>query len=358
MVLEKLESRRMLSVSAQVTNKILVVSGDAEPNVISVTDYGGGNVRALAGSTPLNGNDGYFTGVTGVVVAAGQGDDSVSYTNDVIGLPGSGPGSYVPALVSLGAGNDRASVDLYGQAIDEEAGTAVDAPITVSVDAGTGNDTIYANAFNKATVVVAAGDGSDGGEALAQAGGTVYINAGAGDDKGDQIVTSGFALTANNGTVGYNGGTGNDVVTLTASQAFFGTSSVTADGGAGDDYIIVSSVGYGGVVSVSGGAGNDTVEVAQVAGELDLRDFAVSAGQVTVTGGNGDDTFIVSEIYGQVVISGGNGADTVYLDGDIGVGGHLSIDGGNGYDRLFTVLSQDDRSALTLTHLEKVTVPA
>lgn len=102
-------------------------------------------------------------------------------------------------------------------------------------------------------------------------------------------------------------------------------SSIVIFGGSGDDTIDVSKLRCIGSTSVSlnGGAGNDTIIGSKKGDSIDGGD-----GNDTITGGNGNDT--INAGLGDDVASGGNGKDTLN-----GGDGNDTLNGQNGKDSLF-----------------------
>jgi hypothetical protein len=351
MIFESLESRRLFAVQAGVYGGVLLVTGDDQPNTIVVADQGGGNFL-VAGVTGPTGEDEevIYGGVkVGVAVAAGLGDDQVVYATDFVGASPLAIG----AALSLGAGDDVVTVE------------ALAAGVRVAVDGGAGTDLVDATAMNGASVAFAGGADSDGGGLRAFAGSSVYVSGGAGDDKGSGTIT-GFLLNANGGTVTYDGGTGDDVVTATTLGA---GSRFVLSGGAGDDQFVGLTVVTGAVGYVYGGTGNDTIGVDLVEGALSATDAGgpVAAGQVYVYGENGNDTVTLYTVNGLAYVYSGNGADTIALGflvvdgttvipGSVGGTAHVTVDGGSGFDVLQTFLSKDD-PRLTLIRVERVVSP-
>lgn len=356
MVLESLETRRMMSVSAQVIAGILVVSGDAYSNQIVVFDQGNNSFVVGADGNQVGGDDHTFDGVTNaVIVAAGGGEDVVTYDDSgAYNADGEPQGSSLRlgVAISLGAGNDTALVALFH-------------PTTkVAVDGGAGKDIITGTVTNKATLAFTGGADSDGGALDVYDGAKVSVDAGAGDDAGRGDGVSGFNFLILGGSVAYEGGAGNDVVTARAESS---DSSFVLSGGAGDDQFVGLHVA-GGVGYVYGGAGNDTIQVDGVDSFVKYDPQGVPKtidGKVYVYGGAGNDTITLFSVAGLAFVYGEAGNDTLVLgdpdfegSGELPpVTGHVTFDGGAGYDLLLTTLSQTDPH-LSLLRVEKVTPAA
>ncbi|MBU6338395.1 MAG: hypothetical protein KGQ36_00255 [Rickettsiales bacterium] len=116
------------------------------------------------------------------------------------------------------------------------------------------------------------------------------------------------ALFAERSDIKYviNAGSGND------NLAVGNNSDVVADMGAGDDFVSID-YSYAGSANINGGDGNDTIYGYQ------------SITSVTIDGGNGDDYISGGEA--NDTLSGGAGNDTIYSNG-----GNDIIDGGAGVD--------------------------
>ena len=245
----------------------------------------------------------------------------------------------------------------------------------VTIDTGTGNDTIQNSGSN---VTINAGTGND---SIYNSRENVMINAGAGNDS---VLSYGINITINGGTgddiiegygagmvYRYNAGDGNDVIygfneddTIlipndTWTSATLGSdivltvgegilvlkeaatlSAVNVVSSEADIHPIniirnyytnntlLTGISYrdsiyntGSKVAINAGSGNDTVQN--------------SGSQVTINAGNGDDS--INSSYGNnVSINGGSGNDTIY-NGDQwnnNGGANVTLDGGAGNDKI------------------------
>lgn len=157
-------------------------------------------------------------------------------------------------------------------------------------------------------------NGSDNMAVAANANGNVTLN-------GTQLTVSNAPVSASSVTsLDVVGGKGKNTIDLSGVTAtsFTALTTVTIDGGAGNDSIIGSSLND----SISGGGGNDTIKGGD--------------GNDTLNGGTGND-----QLYGDAgndLLLGGAGND--YLSGGAGNdslsggAGNDSLDGGAGHDTL------------------------
>jgi Ca2+-binding RTX toxin-like protein len=132
-------------------------------------------------------------------------------------------------------------------------------------------------------------------------------------------------------------GSGNNVVDVSGVTlaAFTNLTSLTVDGGDGDD-TITGSVSF--ATSINGGDGRDTITGGSAADTLNGND-----GDDSISAGAGND--IVNAGDGQDFVSGGDGEDSIFgeagddtLNGD---GGFDSISGGDGNDVVFAGADND-----------------
>lgn len=149
--LEMLEERDCPSVSAGIFYNTLYLIGDSAANKVAITDDGQGKVSATIDGVQASGSD-----IRGIVVLAGAGNDSVTYT--LSGLLKTSRG----LLIDLGGGDDSATLDAsLGVASGSLLGTvrggsgndtikadlgpiAANAHVLLTLDGGLGNDTIAA----------------------------------------------------------------------------------------------------------------------------------------------------------------------------------------------------------------------
>ena len=280
------------------------VSGDAGNDTV----YGGAGNDSISGGA---GND-YLDGQTGDdtlrggggrdTVIGGEGNDVYEWnaTSDGDDVVSSTSGDDRMAVIT-GGGSDVVAVGKVGSKLKITSGAnelLINPTIRlVTIDTGTGDDTVTIGNISGITATV------------------LTINGGVGDDT---IDGSGGVL--GNVRLGLNGGDGNDSITGT-------TNDDTIDGGAGIDTLL-------------GGAGNDTIFGGNEADIINGQ-----AGDDSVFGGDGNDVIggglgndVIRAGLGQDIVNGNEGADTLIGDDGrdtiSGGAGNDSIDGGLGADSL------------------------
>ena len=314
MLLENLESRRLMSVSLDPASKLLTVTGTNEADVISanvqnkqlkVTDNGVTRTYALSA-------------VKKIAVYAKAGADAVTIDPSVflptfidtgVGHPTGGLGDEVRG----GSGPD--TVHVYSFLADVFAGAGDDR----LVNYGTQNS-LYGEAGNDTFVSRAQGGGvSDSG----------YVGGAGGDTMDYSAATKGL-LIRTNGAGEYVPGTGiPPFVPGFARDAVAGMENLY--GGSGDDFVFGDAAhnvlrGNGGNDYVRGGGGDDKLYGGADADALfgddgndyvegnDGHDFlSAGAGTDALHGGNGDDVFY-SRDGAKDFVSGGAGHDKAARD--------------------------------------------
>jgi Ca2+-binding RTX toxin-like protein len=214
-----------------------VTSALAQPATYTDADESLTNSDVLIGSVAMKGgndtlvNSGTIVGEAGVSVDMGDGNDSVTLTED----------SQLYGEVRLGAGDDVLTAEESGDDLLVDAGAGND-----SVTTGEGDDLIRGGAGND---VLTAGDGDD---ALQGEDGDDRLIGGAGDD----ILLGGAGddtLVGGEGNDLLNGGAGNDIIEIATDDG-----SDTVDGGEGTDTIKLSGTGTGALGTATGA---ETLEV-------------------------------------------------------------------------------------------------
>lgn len=251
---------------------LYVVGSDGTDNITITQDTKGGPITVLI--SVLNGiavNQTYqFTNITGHVEAYGYGGNDIINAKDLkytaVSIDGgtgndSLTGGYFNDTVLGGDGNDTIWGGLGNDNIDGGAGNDVifgDAPNGQGISLtrnSLGKDTIYGGAGNDTIF----GDG-DGGE-----GASDYIDAGDGDDTVIADGSEGMGPTGDT----ILGGAGNDLLfgdSPNVSADKGGNDSI--DGGSGNDVIY----GGGGADTLSGGTGSDLI-IAGYTTNLDVAAF-------------------------------------------------------------------------------------
>lgn len=252
--LESLEQRRLLS--ADVVGDVLRIEGTSADDVIVI------EAGELAGGVVLRGVEGVedgteFSGVMGVDVLLGEGDDSAT----VIGALRDAAGGIMPVRIAGGVGDDlivggdSLGTLIGGDGDDEISGGAHDDEIR----GGAGDDTLSGGEGDDLIVGGKNADtirGEDGGDELVGGlgfdrviggGGGDDINAGGGRDR----IVAGAGDDAISGGVGddeVRGGGGADRI-----RGDEGNDSV--NGGGGEDFLF----GGDGTDEIVGGGGSDTI---------------------------------------------------------------------------------------------------
>jgi hypothetical protein len=297
-----LEDRSVPAVTASFAGGTLTVDSDAASDIISI-EVVGGLVKVFqgAGHTEVSvtgGSNGITTkALTGILVNAGDGDDSVTVASTL----------KAPATLNGGTGSDT----LNGGAGNDSITTGTDA-VGDSASGGDGNDSITGGAGNDLLV------GGNGNDTISGGDGDNSIDGGAGND----------VLTAGNGSDDIFGGDGNDSI----------------DGGAGDDRLRGDNpTSKKGNDSITGGLGDDIITGGVGNDLLDGGD-----GSDTIDGGSGNDTLIggpEAGTDGADSLYGGTGNDTLTGGADtdalFGEAGNDSLIGGSGNDTLSGGLGQD-----------------
>ena len=215
--------------------------------------------KSLSGNHTLVGGAGNDTlSATGAVVSldGGDQDDNLSATGS---LNQSGSTSYVlggAATLLGGAGTDNLNVSYYSSAsLDGGEGNDnlfVSDTRSATLQGGTGEDTLTAN-FWASSSSTTDGDGS--------AAKTYVLDGG---DDNDLLTVSGWSnIYFGQTTVALRGGSGNDSLSVTDSNAgdtgnsgqSYGIAQASLDGGAGDDTLTAGGVLQ---LSLTGGAGVDS----------------------------------------------------------------------------------------------------
>ena len=274
--------RRVLMSAAVLDNGVLSVTGTAADDVISVNPQGSGAVMVIVNGTSQS----FASGVTSIVVNAGDGDDSV--TVGETGLTGTLP--------------------------------------TVSVAGGAGNDTLTLTADDRTTL-----DGGDGDDTLYASGyfGThATLLGGAGDDQ----ITQGYAAV-----VSVSGGDGDDFIGLQDGQL-----SPTVTGGAGSDTLSLDEEHNSGnvVVNLDGLPDSTSPNFPPASFGTDIETLGVgfgsARGTLMVNGSAQDIVIAVESLASPVTVHGGGGDDRITGLNPGDTPAHLSLYGDDGNDTLIS----------------------
>ena len=339
---------------------------------------GDGNDRLIwnpgDGSDIFEGGDGIDT----AEVNGGNGSETftVAANGDRVDFERVSPG---PFSIDIGT-TENLVVNLNGGDDNFSASGDLASLISITVDGGTGNDTIH---------------GSNGADRLLGGAGDDQLFGGAGDDTliggqgSDHMIGE-----AGNDTMIWNPGDGTDVL-----EGGDGFDTAVVNGGAGDEVFTASAngnrvdfervspgpfgmdIGTTEQLVVNMGGGNDTFTGANNLGSLIALTVDGGAGNDTINGGNGNDTLLGGD--GNDFIDGNGGADTAFLGAGDDVfkwdpgDGSDKVDGGTGFDEMlfngaagsetFTLTADPSGALFTrnvgtitmdLTSIEKVTVNA
>ncbi|AUQ60997.1 Hemolysin-type calcium-binding protein repeat protein (2 copies) (plasmid) [Phaeobacter inhibens] len=300
-----------------------------------------GSVIADAG-TAFNNDDGQFSivdgaGATSVAFtasdaalrAAGNVDDTASFTYDIVVEDANGVQSTIPVTftetIPFTSGDDTWVASTSNATVDE-TGSEDDGNDTFTghegvdnITAGDGNDSLSGGDDND---VLAGGDGDD---LILGENGNDQINGGTGDNiirggNGNDVITAAAGGASDDNLLG--GGAGNDEITGgDGNDTIFGGNGDDAAnnglaGGAGNDVIN----GGAGADLLNGGDGNDTLKGGDgndvLNGGADNDELRGGAGKDDVDGGAGDD--VIHTSLGGDDLLGGLGNDTFVLKAGTG----------------------------------------
>ena len=171
------------------------------------------------------------------------------------------------------------------------------------------------------------------------------VNGGTGHDVID-ISAEGYEITSNDAAV--TGGAGDDLISVVSTEWGYSTSGLsttTIDGGSGADRITARTYSATGDVdfTITGGTGNDIISSTAQA----VSDYSKDAAN-RVWGGDGDDriAMVASSFSGAAVnvAFGEAGADTITADVGLYAAGTLRAElyGGDGSDRLVVLAGTDN----------------
>lgn len=231
-MIERLESRRLMSVSAAQIGTTLVVQSDNQGNMFTVAETAPqvnptpGEVTVTDIANPLP--NPVFEGITRVVIKGGNGGDNIQFFGYTVGTsPHPGLANLNRNLILCGSGNDTVTV------YDNGTGSTY-------VSGGDGDDHLFLNTTNNTIL-----DGGSGNDTLSAPafGNTGFLFGGSGNDT--FIPQIQFDNQANNPPaqlVIEDGGSGDDLFILAD-----GTPAVVL-GGSGNDSLFIDSTSVGDVL--------------------------------------------------------------------------------------------------------------
>lgn len=314
----------------------MVYAGTALADVFSVADGNGWTMSGLAGNDSLTGGalaDVLVGGKGNDVLVGGDGDDIFKFAlgdgtdsfnggtgydkivattaNAVIGISAL---SGIEAISSGGFANTSIIGSTLADSLDFSGVTLTG---IVSIDAGSGNDTVIGSAGNDTIVLGSGNDIFNGGDGddlfLAKASsGSDNINGGAGFDT--------IRAAANNVVIGFSALAGIEAVDAAAFTGVKLTATAAAE------TVDLSGVTFTGIVTIDAGSGNDTI-----IGSLGNDRIDLGSGNDVVSGGDGDDTFLART---------GVGVD--------------SVNGGIGYDRIVATAASTNITLSSFTSVEEI----
>ena len=356
-----------LDFSAATLTGIAKIDGGAGNDTITGS-AGDDTIVGGAGNDTLKGGDGSDT----YQVGAGHGFDNfpdtgasgtdtiVATANNVaIGLQsGFGAASGIEEISADGFANVSIEGGTGNDTLDFSAATLTG---IVKIDGGAGNDTITGSAGDDTIVGGAGNDTLKGGDGSD----TYQVGAGHGFDSFHDTGASGtdtIVATANNVAIGLQSGFGaaSGIEEISAD----GFAGVSIQGGTGNDTLDFSAATLTGIAKIDGGAGNDTIT-----GSAGDDTIVGGAGNDTLKGGDGGDTYQVGAGHGfdSFHDTGASGTDKIVATADnVAIGlqsgfgaasgieeisangfAGVTIQGGTGNDTL-------DFSATTLTGIAKI----
>ena len=255
-----------------------------------------------------------FSDVTSIIANAGQGDDTIIISQDVV----------VDVTLNGGTGDDR---------LIAGGGRAI-------LKGDDGNDYLQGGAANDSL------EGGDGDDNLRGGDGSDTLDGNAGDDnlRGDD---GNDILSGNEGNDNLQGGRGNDTLFGDSGvDQLFGESGDDTLHGGNDNDILSGGVGAD---MVFGDAGDDTIDGDDGADTLDG-----GAGNDSIRGGLGNDTIFGGD--GEDNIEGGLNNDTIFGgedDDDIeGNEGSDTIFGDGGDDKIFAFNSSQGGTIQTFDTID------
>jgi Ca2+-binding RTX toxin-like protein len=335
---------------------------------ITVNDLTGSGVKQVAIDLAATGGTGDGQPDT-VTVNGTAGDNHISIVNSGASVVVKGLSARV-TIDGAEASNDTLVVNGLDGNDTINASALSPGLINLTIDGGAGNDTIIGSAGNDLLI------GGSGNDVVTGGAGNDVALLGDGDDRyvwnpgdGSDIVEG----QGGNDTLAFNGSCADEVITIAANGTrvlvardigavtmdINGIENVVVSAGAGDD-VITAGNGLAALTSLTldGGAGNDTITGGDGNDTLiggDGNDTIIGGrGNDVAMLGSGNDTFIWNPGDGSDVVEGGSGNDTLVFNGS-NVGEHIDISANGG-----RVTLHRDVGAVTmdLNGIEKIQLAA
>jgi hypothetical protein len=288
---ESLEPRVLPAAVVAASKATLNITGDAEASDLQIEQITGGvKVTALNGTQlTVGGNlvtEATFSGITGLNVRLGEGDDSVAVLGSL---------NLKNVTFNLGDGNN---------VLDVGAGMNVTGKLAIT--GGTGADQITLDSTIAKSVSISTGLGNDELNLLGVSfSSSVSVSTGAGADiiNINENALGADALLNNNLTI--STGEDNDTVSISNTT----TKKVTINTGDDDDVVTLDTVTATGILNVQTGAGADDLNLLDVNATLN--------GSNVFNLGTGADDVVIAEssFKGNVTIDLGTGiVNTLKID--------------------------------------------
>lgn len=333
--LESLENREVPAAFASFSGGNLTIIGDNTGNNLALVQQAGGQIKVTNNAANL----GTFAVTGNINVTMGNGADTVSVTTAA--------GKSLPGNLTVNAGNGDDLVDLNGDflgnvnvftGLGNDNVTSSTADVSVSgslffadpaginvIDLNDRNFTVGGSLYASGVSAFDMGTGN-----TLSVGGNTYLAATTAFGSKLNAQFNGAAVNLSGSTL-ISGGSGNDVVIVTAVLNAGGNFNVNAN--AGDNtFVLTPAAGgaVGGSLSYTGGAG---VDVAVFGSD------SVVAGRTSISVGNGINTFVdtpTSLYAGTLAIAGGNGTHTNVVTGQVAGNLEVTLGNGNGHTTVIT----------------------
>jgi Ca2+-binding RTX toxin-like protein len=301
-MIERLENRRLLSVTTSFAGGVLTVTGNADANNVNIVRGGTENTQLLVRVGDATIRTIAYAEVNAITVNLLGGNDTLRTGENVV----------KPMTVSGGEGNDNLQTGGGNDAVHGNAGAD-------TLKGSAGSDSLFGDDNN---------DTMDGGS-----GGDSFNGGGGFDTVTYAIRTAGVRVTLDN--LANDGSPGQTAPTAIPPEG----DNVHTDvehviGGSGNDFMsaapIVTATGTvtPGLVTFDGMGGNDSLTGSSAAPPVSTVAAAAVTFSSILNGGDGNDELNGGSRADQ--LNGGGGNDTLH-----GNGGNDRLNGGTGADNMF-----------------------